>query len=88
MLNTEEMSGTNCIAWFKIKTKGLKPDAIGQLIEEMREGTGLVPEADPFGEKDDKNWLLYGVYDSVGEKNFPNAGSTASTSMRSSTKRC
>lgn len=43
MLNTEEMSGTNCIAWFKIKTKGMKPDAIGQLIEEMREGTGLAP---------------------------------------------
>lgn len=55
MLNTEEMSGTNCIAWFKIKTKGMKPDAIGQLIEEMREGTGLVPEADPFGERDDSN---------------------------------
>lgn len=68
MLNTEEMSGTNCIAWFKIKTKGMKPDAIGQLIEEMREGTGLAPQADPFGERDDSNWLLYGVYDSVGDE--------------------
>ena len=67
MFNEEEMSGTNCIAWFKVKTKGLKPDAIKQLIEEMREGTGLAPQADPFGERDDKNWLLYGVYDSGGE---------------------
>lgn len=26
-----------------------------------------MPQADPFGEKDDANWLLYGVYDSVGD---------------------
>ena len=67
MFNEEEMSGTNCIAWFKVKTKGLKADAIKQLIKEMQEGTGLAPQADPFGERDDRNWLLYGVYDSVGE---------------------
>lgn len=67
MFNEEEMSGTNCIAWFKIKTKGLKAAAIKQLIKEMQEGTGLAPQADPFGERDDRNWLLYGVYDSVGE---------------------
>ena len=67
MFNEEEMSGTNCIAWFKIKTKGLKAAAIKQLIKEMQEGTGLAPQADPFGKKDDSNWLLYGVYDSVGE---------------------
>ena len=36
MFNEEEMSGTNCIAWFKIKTKGLKSDAIKQLIKEMQ----------------------------------------------------
>lgn len=67
MFDEEYMDGTNCIAWFKIKTKGLKAAAIKQLIKEMQEGTGLAPQADPFGKKDDSNWLLYGVYDSVGE---------------------
>ena len=59
MLNTEEMSGTNCIAWFKIRTKGMESAAIKQLIAEIQEKTGLAPQADPFGEKDDENWLLY-----------------------------
>lgn len=67
MLDEEFMDGTNCIAWFNVKTTGLKTDAIKQLIKDMQEGTGLAPQADPFGKKDDSNWLLYGVYDSVGE---------------------
>lgn len=67
MFDEEYMDGTNCIAWFKVKTTGLKTDAIKQLIKDMQEGTGLAPQADPFGKKDDSNWLLYGVYDSVGE---------------------
>lgn len=67
MFDEGNMYGTNCIAWFKVKTTGLKTDAIKQLIKDMQEGTGLAPQADPFGKKDDSNWLLYGVYDSVGE---------------------
>lgn len=68
MLDTKEMSGTNCIAWFKVKTKGMKSAEIKALIKDMQEVTGLSPQADPFGEKDDNNWLLYGVYDSIGEE--------------------
>lgn len=67
MINTEEMHGTNCIAWFKIGTKGLQSAQVKELIKDMQEETGLLPQADPFGEKDDANWLLYGVYDSVGD---------------------
>ena len=68
MLNTEEMSGTNCVAWFTIFTKNLNDAEVKQLIKEVQEATGLLPQADPFGEKDDSSWLLYGVYDSVGSE--------------------
>ncbi len=63
MINTEEMYGTNCIAWFKISTKGLKSAQIKELIKEMRDGTGLTPQADPFGEKDDANSYFINCYD-------------------------
>lgn len=43
MFDEEYMDGTNCIAWFKVKTTGLKTDAIKQLIKDMQEGTGLAP---------------------------------------------
>ena len=35
MFDEGNMYGTNCIAWFNVKTTGLKTDAIKQLIKEM-----------------------------------------------------
>lgn len=67
MIDTNEMWGTNCVAWFEVKTSEMNAEEIKALIKDIERESGLLPQADAFGHRDDANWLVYGVYDSVGD---------------------
>ena len=63
------MYGNQCKAWFEVNARRVNADEVEKIKEAIKSETGLVNMKDPYSnKKNDNEWLLYGVYDSVDEK--------------------